>query len=75
MPYDKQKCEVKDLGEVPSTKIEHTWKTGGVAGSELSELTAAGTGFREALAAAVQKLITDAVTPPEKLENEMKNCQ
>ena len=75
VPYDKQKCEVKDLGEVPSTKIEHTWKTGGVAGSELSELTAAGTGFREALAAAVQKLITDAVTPPEKLENEMKNCQ
>ncbi len=75
VPFDKKKCELKDEGEVPSTEIKHTWTTGGSGDTALSELTAAGTGFKEALAAAIQKLITDAVTTPENLEDKMKDCQ
>ncbi len=75
VPYDKKKCVLKDEGEVPSTPKSHTWKIGGVAGSDLSELTSAGTGFKEALAAEIEKLITDAVTEPAELEGEMKDCQ
>ncbi|MFA6235000.1 MAG: hypothetical protein WC824_12580 [Bacteroidota bacterium] len=75
VPHDKKKCELIDEGEEPSTPISHTWKTDGSGPTDLSELTAAGTGFADALEKAIQKHIDDAVTTPEELEAAQKDCQ